>query len=119
MKNDKRIGLSLSGGGYRAAAFHLGTLRKLNELGILKHVDILSTISGGSIAGAYYLLNKQDFGAFDAGLKSCLSKSVIRRILLSPFMLGLYAALFALLFVVFYNTWKQYNVVAGLLTVFF
>lgn len=118
MKNDKRIGLSLSGGGYRAAAFHLGTLIKLNELGILKYIDVLSTISGGSIAGAYYLMKKDDFQTFEAGLKQCLGKSVIRRILFSPFMLGLYAALLALLLVVFYNTWRQYNIVAGLLAIF-
>jgi len=29
------IGLCLSGGGYRAALFHLGALRRLNEFGIL------------------------------------------------------------------------------------
>ncbi len=31
----KKIGLALSGGGYRAAAFHLGVFRKLNTLKIL------------------------------------------------------------------------------------
>src|SRR6266581_394163 len=29
------IGLCLSGGGFRASLFHLGALRRLNELGIL------------------------------------------------------------------------------------
>ena len=57
MKTQK-IGLALSGGGYRAAAFHLGVLKKLKELNILDKIDIISTVSGGSIIGAYYLLNK-------------------------------------------------------------
>lgn len=49
----KRIGLALSGGGFRAAAFHLGTFRKLKELDLLDKIDLFSCVSGGSIAGAY------------------------------------------------------------------
>jgi NTE family protein len=52
MKNS--IGIALSGGGFRAAAFHLGTLNKLQELGVLSEARVISSISGGSIAGAYY-----------------------------------------------------------------
>lgn len=47
------IALSLSGGGYRAALFHLGALRRLNELGILSKVDTVSSVSGGSITAGY------------------------------------------------------------------
>lgn len=46
------IALSLSGGGYRAAAFHLGTFKTLNHLGLLDRVRVLSTVSGGTIVGA-------------------------------------------------------------------
>jgi NTE family protein len=53
----KRIGLALSGGGFRAAAFHLGVLRKLQELELLDKVDLISCVSGGSIAGAFVALN--------------------------------------------------------------
>ena len=61
----QRTGLALSGGGYRATAFHLGTLRKLHELGILKKIDVMSTISGGSITGAYYCSQEwKDFDTF-------------------------------------------------------
>ena len=49
-----RIALSLSGGGYRAAAFHLGTLSLLHRVGLLENVRALSTASGGTIVGAYY-----------------------------------------------------------------
>lgn len=53
----KRIGLALSGGGFRAAAFHLGVFRKLQQLNLLDKVDVLSCVSGGSIAGAHLALN--------------------------------------------------------------
>jgi NTE family protein len=49
------MGLALSGGGFRATAFHLGVLKRLREIGILQEVNLLSTVSGGSIAGAGWL----------------------------------------------------------------
>jgi predicted acylesterase/phospholipase RssA len=49
-----RIALSLSGGGYRATAFHLGVLALLDRTGLLPNVRALSTASGGTIAGAFY-----------------------------------------------------------------
>src|SRR5215212_9340679 len=47
------VALCLSGGGFRAALFHLGALRRLNELGILSQVDVISSVSGGSIFAAH------------------------------------------------------------------
>lgn len=47
------IGLSLSGGGFRAALFHLGALRRLNELGILGSLNTISAVSGGSIIAGH------------------------------------------------------------------
>ncbi len=47
-----RIGLALSGGGYRAAVFHAGALEALESLGI--RISNLSTVSGGSLIGSYY-----------------------------------------------------------------
>ncbi|MBI2069564.1 MAG: patatin-like phospholipase family protein [Elusimicrobia bacterium] len=52
-----KLGLALSGGGFRASLFHLGVLRRLAELDLLRHVSVLSTVSGGSIVGALYLLH--------------------------------------------------------------
>lgn len=46
------IGLCLSGGGYRAMLFHVGALWRLNELGYLKRLTRVSSVSGGSIAAA-------------------------------------------------------------------
>ena len=46
------IGLALSGGGFRATLFHLGALRRLNELGILSSLTDIASVSGGSIMAA-------------------------------------------------------------------
>ncbi len=51
-----KIGLALSGGGFRASLFHIGVLKRLAELDILRHVQVISTVSGGSILGMYYYL---------------------------------------------------------------
>jgi NTE family protein len=47
-----RIGLSLSGGGVRAAAFHLGLLKRLAREALLESVSVVSTVSGGSLVTA-------------------------------------------------------------------
>jgi NTE family protein len=86
MKNGLRIGLALSGGGYRAAAFHLGTMRSLREMGLLDKVDVISTVSGGSIVGASYALSakeKMDYPDFEKKFIEKLGKSVIKRVLTS------------------------------------
>ncbi len=60
----RRIGLSLSGGGFRASLFHIGVLARLAELDLLRQVDVLSCVSGGSIIGAlYYLFLKRELDA--------------------------------------------------------
>jgi len=51
-----KVGLALSGGGFRASFYHLGVLARLAELGALRHIEVLSCVSGGSIVGAYYWL---------------------------------------------------------------
>jgi Patatin-like phospholipase len=45
------VGLALSGGGVRSAAFCLGALQGLNEANVLEQVDYLSTVSGGGYVG--------------------------------------------------------------------
>lgn len=47
--------LSLSGGGFRAAFFHLGALHALAGRGRLRELQLLVTISGGSIAAGFFL----------------------------------------------------------------
>jgi NTE family protein len=43
------IAFAMSGGGFRATLFHIGTLIRLNELGYLARLDRISSVSGGSI----------------------------------------------------------------------
>lgn len=54
-----RMGLALSGGGFRAALFHIGVLARLAETDQLRHIEVISCVSGGSIIGAYYYLELQ------------------------------------------------------------
>jgi predicted acylesterase/phospholipase RssA len=51
-----KTGLALSGGGLRASLFHIGVLARLAECDLLRHVEVLSCVSGGSIVGAHYYL---------------------------------------------------------------
>ena len=48
------ISICLSGGGYRATLFEYGSLKRLNELGILSQVDTISSVSGGSLLSACF-----------------------------------------------------------------
>ena len=52
-----RLGLALSGGGFRAVLYHLGLVRFLRDAGILSRVTHISAVSGGSIIGAHLVLN--------------------------------------------------------------
>jgi len=127
MAKEKAFGLALSGGGYRAAAFHLGTLRKLHELGLLEKVDVLSTVSGGSITGACYCLRKGSFEDFDKQMTELLTtKNVIRYVLLSwrtiPFylvILTFLASLFILPFTFYAWTSAPLLITVILLVLFF
>jgi NTE family protein len=60
---EKRIGLALSGGGFRAACFHLGVMRELHKFGLLAKLDLVSCVSGGSIAGGTLVANWSDLPA--------------------------------------------------------
>jgi len=46
-------GLCLSGGGFRAALFHLGAARRLEEFGLLGNLRTVSSVSGGSLFAAF------------------------------------------------------------------
>jgi NTE family protein len=74
------VALCLSGGGYRAMLFHVGVLWRLNELGWLRKLDRVSSVSGGSItAGALGL--RWGSLAFDAqGVGSDFEAQLVRPI---------------------------------------
>lgn len=59
------IALCLSGGGYRAATYALGTLVMLDELDLLGDVELLSTVSGGTFTGLTYATWQSEGKTFD------------------------------------------------------
>jgi len=48
------VGLALSGGGVRSATFNLGLLQGMERVGLLRHFDYLSTVSGGGYIGGFW-----------------------------------------------------------------
>jgi NTE family protein len=62
---DPGIGLALSGGGYRATLFNLGSLWRLNDAGLLPKLARVTSVSGGSITAGVLALAWKDL-AFDA-----------------------------------------------------
>ncbi|MFO6495093.1 MULTISPECIES: patatin-like phospholipase family protein [Bacillus] len=56
-EKESKLGVALSGGGFRAGFFHIGVLTRMADMGLLRHVDVISTVSGGSIVGAFYYLH--------------------------------------------------------------
>jgi NTE family protein len=81
------IGLALSGGGSRAMAFHLGCFRALEDLGLLEKVAVLSTISGGSVFGAYYAYSPDiRFDEFDRQMQTLLLEGLQGQLVVSALM---------------------------------
>ncbi len=106
-KPDVRINLLLSGGGTRAAAFAYGAMYELDQLcyptlkedgtpdlksqpvsgtlpcrTVLKEVDRISAVSGGSITAGYYMIHRQD-GEFDRTFPAILKNGNITRALIT------------------------------------
>ena len=52
-----RIGLALSGGGFRATLYHLGVLRFLRDAEALNRISHITSVSGGSITAAHLVMN--------------------------------------------------------------
>jgi predicted acylesterase/phospholipase RssA len=71
-----RIGLALSGGGFRASLYHLGLVRFLRDAGLLSRVTHITSVSGGSIFAAHLLLNWDRYNSsateFDAAASEFL-----------------------------------------------
>jgi NTE family protein len=71
-----KLGLSLSGGGFRALGFHLGVLARLAEENRLEEVGFLSTVSGGSLCvGLVYALNNFNWPTSQDYLKQILPQA--------------------------------------------
>jgi predicted acylesterase/phospholipase RssA len=52
-----KLGLALSGGGFRAMLYHLGVVRFLRDAGALRDVTDIAAVSGGSVLAAHLVLN--------------------------------------------------------------
>ena len=91
---ERRIGIALSGGGYRAAAWGLGTLLYLADARLNHHILTSSSVSGGSITNAavalqpYRAMEPEAFWKISAGLARRLAGDI------KPFLLllGLHVA---------------------------
>src|SRR3954454_18956104 len=72
-----RLGLALSGGGFRAAFYHVGLVRFLRDAGILPQVTHITSVSGGSIFAAHLVLNWDRYNGspteFDAAASEFLA----------------------------------------------
>jgi NTE family protein len=66
----------MSGGGYRAMLFHLGTLWRLNELRVLAKLNCVSSVSGGSITNGVLALNWKNLGFDGSGFALNFDKQV-------------------------------------------
>src|SRR6516165_11770754 len=92
-----KLGLALSGGGFRASLYHLGLVRFLRDAGILSQVSHITSVSGGSIFAAHLVLNwdryngsPEDFEAAASELIAFVQLDVRNRILRRfPFTLPL------------------------------
>ena len=73
---NKTLGLALSGGGFRATLFGLGSLWRLNELGLLQSLDRITGVSGGSIL-AGFLGYKWRFLRFSGGVAENFSEQIV------------------------------------------
>ncbi len=76
----REVGLALSGGGSRAIAFHLGCLRALYDLELLHRLQVISSISGGSVISAMYAYSNDSFSEFDARVVDLLRQGLARGI---------------------------------------
>ena len=80
MTQRPRLGIALSGGGSRAMAFHLGCLRAMHDRGLLDQVEVLSTVSGGSVIGAMYAYSNDSFDDFEERVRVILQTGLVRGI---------------------------------------
>lgn len=89
-----KIGIALSGGGIRAAVFHLGVLSQLAAENLLERITTISTVSGGSlIMGLLYSIGGNSWPTSQFFQEECIpairdrltSRNSIQRDLISSF----------------------------------
>src|SRR5262249_48641358 len=82
-----KLGLALSGGGFRATLYHLGVLQFLHAAGMLTNITHICSVSGGSILAAHLALNwnsytgdREDFACAASELIAFVKKDVRGRV---------------------------------------
>ena len=97
--SERKIALALSGGGFRATFFHLGVVRCLRDYDLLKDVEQIVSVSGGSVLAPHMLLNWNSYSGtgkeFDKiseqlrGVAQCdLRGKCLRWLLWQRFLMG-------------------------------
>ncbi len=72
-KKEIKIGITLSGGGVRAAVFHLGVLSRLADDNLLESIKMLSTVSGGTLlTGLIYHSNENSWPTSEEFKAKCV-----------------------------------------------
>ena len=71
-----KLGLALSGGGFRATLYHLGVVRFLRDSGSLQDVTDIASVSGGSILAAHLVLNWDRYNGDDASFSAASDEMV-------------------------------------------
>ena len=71
-KDGRFVGLTLSGGGSRAANFSAAVMLELQQRGILQQVDVISGVSGGTLPAVYYGLGEKAGPFTDEALRRTL-----------------------------------------------
>lgn len=97
-KQDLKIGIALSGGGVRAAAFHAGILKWLAERGELENIFYISSVSGGSLfVGLVFHNNnyiwpssKQYLSKVLPTIRSVLTRTSLQKVALTNLLLKPY-----------------------------
>jgi NTE family protein len=121
MEENNKIGLALSGGGYRAAIYHIGTFRALKNMNLLSKIDVISSNSGGSITNGCYALYGENYSEFESKLLEGVKKGVIKRVIFSFQFLSLLAYIFLPVWNVvspFLNTATWVNICILILMIF-
>ena len=80
---ENAVGLAISGGGIRSATFSLGVLQALARKSLLRQIDLLSTVSGGSYIGAFWgrhYLRQPEFQAHDQARKRPSGTPLVQRV---------------------------------------
>lgn len=76
LKTDLKMGIALSGGGIRAAVFHLGVLGRLAEDKLLENITRISTVSGGTlVTGMIFSIAGYKWPTSEFYLQQCLTQA--------------------------------------------